>query len=166
MFRLPYCPTPKRRRATRSLIVTRHKMVTRACTSEQGFSRECLPASLLGRRECRQGERRAAAVASRVVGVAVKCLRRGRGTPPLFFCATLQLLIVPPHRATAGRPTLGARSVFFACEGESHLSPAPTPHTGEASSGQTVRAHSILGPPPVTWAFHLAGVPKVSPRFN
>ena len=84
-------------------------------------------------------------------------------SPPVFFCAALQLLITPPHRATANQVR---DPFFFACEGESHLSPAPTPHAGGASSGQTVLRPFNLGTPPVPWAFNVQGVPKAVPPFE
>ena len=83
--------------------------------------------------------------------------------PPYFFCAALQLLITPPHRATANQVR---DPFFFACEGESHLYPAPTPHAGGDSSGQTVPGSFHLGTPPVPWAFHVPGVPKAVCPFQ
>ena len=70
----------------------------------------------------------------------------------LYFFGAAQKLITPPPRATARRPTLAARSSVFCLmtheTGESPLSPGPTPHTGEASSGQTVLGPFHLGTPP------------------
>ena len=87
--------------------------------------------------------------------------------PPLFFCATLQLLIAPPHRATAGRPTLGARSVFFACEGESHLSPAPTPHTHRGGFQRTDGSGPFhLRTPPCHLGVSSRGGPKSVPPVS
>ena len=84
--------------------------------------------------------------------------------PPYFFCAALQLLITPPHRATANQVR---DPFFFACEGESHLYPAPTPHAGGASSGQTVPGPFHLGTPPLSLGrFMSRGSQKLSPRFN
>ena len=85
-------------------------------------------------------------------------------SPPYFFCAALQLLISPLHRATANQVR---DPFFFACEGESHLSPAPTPHAGGAPSGQTVPGPFHLGTPPLSLGrFMSRGSQKLSPRFN
>ena len=83
--------------------------------------------------------------------------------PPYFFCAALQLLITPPHRATANQVR---DPFFFACEGESHLSPAPTPHAGGASSGQTVPGPFHLGTPPCPLGVSCPGGPKSCPPVS
>ena len=95
--------------------------------------------------------------------------RTQKGPPPLFCCATLVPAAADCTTAQSDgcRPTLGARSVFLACEGESHLSPAPTPHAGAGLPADRRSAGPFhLGTPPVPWAFHVRGVPKVSPPFQ
>ena len=89
---------------------------------------------------------------------------------PLYFFGAAQKLITPPPRATAGRPTLAARSsVFCLMTHDGRESPLSRSHTTRrgSSSGQTVRGPIPSWDPPLSLGrFMSGGSQKLSPRFN